>query len=77
MGAIGGTTMRMVAESKERGDIPVCDKPNAAPGTTITPIGSALGNMGFATERDATSATVPSSDIELTFIDESGHCDAA
>jgi hypothetical protein len=70
VGSIGSATMRVVLICEQRGDVPISDQPDASARAPIAAIGATLGDMGFAAERDTTSAAVSTSDIDLTFVDE-------
>ena len=49
------------------------DDPHAAATAPVTPVRAALGDVGFATERDAAGTAVTRLGVELGGIDEGGH----
>ena len=71
--AVLGPAVRVIPEREERCDVVVGDEPHAATAATIAAVGATLRHIGLATERNAARATVTTSDIATTLVDESRH----
>jgi hypothetical protein len=65
--------VRMITEGKQRGHVVVGNQPDIATVATVATIRTAVNNGTFASERDASGAAVPSTDVELALVDELGH----
>jgi hypothetical protein len=63
----------MVAECEERRDVPVGAQDDVAALAAITAVGSALGHVRLAPERDRARATVPAAQVHLHLVDEVTH----
>jgi hypothetical protein len=55
--------MRVIAKAEQRRDIAVRYEPDVAAVTAVTTIRAALGDVGFATERDTSRASITGLDM--------------
>ena len=68
-----GTAVRMVLKCQQGRDVAVGDEPDISAFAAISAIRTALGNMGFSSERHAARTAVAALDIQLALVDESRH----
>ena len=68
-----GPAVGVVLEGEQRGHVAVGDHPDVAALAAVTAVGTALGHVGLASDRDATGAAVAAPHVDLTLVDESGH----
>jgi hypothetical protein len=67
-----GTPVRMITEREQRRGVAVGPDDHVAAVTTVTTVGSALGDVRFTTERHRTRAAVTTAEVALHLVDERG-----
>lgn len=73
VGAALGPTVGMVLERQQRGDVAIGHEPDIAASATVATVRTTLGDMGFASKRHTAGAAIAAPNIQLAFVDESGH----
>ncbi len=71
--SVRGASKRVILESEEGGLVVVGLEPDAAAVSAVSPVRTALGNVGFAAKTDASGPAVASFGVQLGAIDEGRH----
>ena len=73
VGPAGGPAKRVVLERQQRGGVVVRHQPHVAPTPSVATVRTAPGDMGLTAERHRAGPPVTRLDVQLGFVDESGH----
>jgi hypothetical protein len=72
-----GAAVGMITKRQQRGDVVVGDEPDIPTVSPVSTVRAAVHDRALATEADTARATVTSTYVELTLVDELGHrCEA-
>jgi hypothetical protein len=73
MGAAVGSPVGMVAKTVQGGDVAVGDQPQRTARTAVASVRTTFGDVRLPAERHHSGAPVTCLDVDLGFVDESGH----